>query len=1409
MDNDFQARLLIDRLCDQFEKRWLQNSQFTIEEFIDSEAEYSPNSLQELILLEIDLRHTHAQRLCQTGYHERFPNESRAIHLGFERIQSLQQTHVASFSDHDNAELIANNISNIQNKIKDFQITRCIGKGGFGVVYRAVDVKTGINYALKFPLYKSLNTVEELRQLQQEAEAARHLDHPAIVKSYGVRSVEGTHFVVQQFVDGSSIRIHPPETPKETVSMLAKIADGLAYAHQQGLVHRDLKPENILLDSKHQPMIADFGLAIHESAQRRLKGQRSGSPPYMSPEQVMGLAHQMDGRSDIWSLGVVLYELLAGRRPFFGSTPEEVFEEIKTRDEKPLCMVRPELDQELQRICQKCLNKTIRKRYNSAAELRDDLNSWLEFADQWEKHLDPPLILRGLRPFDSRDSESFLQLLPGQRDRHGIPDSIQFWKQKLELARTTESFAVGALVGPSGSGKSSFIKAGLLPRIDPNIVTTVYVESTTENTVSRIEQSLRNLNNDIPDDVSLPGLLDGLKNGIWQLETPKLLIVIDQFEQWMSAQHTTTDSLLTDALRHCDGVNLFCIVSFRDDFWLDASRYFEQIGVTWNEEANVQKIDLFDTEHSRKVLHKIGFALGRLPSQQDELTTKQNRFLDSVTTGLAVNGRVICVHLTLFSEMFKNRKWTANELNRIGGFAGVGEKYLEETFGEGTDNSLTRPINAAVKKLLELMLPDSDAELRAPMKSIVELRDNLRELNDSQFESLLNTMDSKLRLMTRTSPEGEDGDSQEDAADEYHYCQLTHDYLVPSIRNWLNSKKRETWKGRAKLRLEELAPLWHKTKEDRFLPSPIDFTSMIFGLKKSQLNDVENSFLKRSSLFYASRFTALAGILLIVFIVIWQIQAATLKKRSEVVSNLKQYISEPTERASELLTELERSKDLVEQLIRNDPFFDESNPRISAALLAFGFSNEQRTKTLVQGIYRCRDVDECRFLMKQLVKSKPLALQVIEKTRLDRLTPDEKARLAIAELWLERPSKTSELFKNRSNPTAGTITSHLIRKLLPRTKLIDFLQRESIDGDLEFGLLVAATNYDFHDWSADEQNWWSQYLRDSYLTNPDAGIHAIVKLLLLSWKIPFEQFSPREAPKPGFQWWDIEIAPGICQTFVKIKAGSYKRGQGKAKLYPRVEKYFSADTIAVVQNDFWIADSEASFTLARHWIENESPDADDIINDSSGKQWKLEEKLRKMPSVMGLFQAENESLPVFGFTYAEANSLISWLNHSNQVISKSGFTFSLPSEAESQLAHRSWANTKYFFGDDSVKQYLQRYSVFVKQTKTNDYTQLVRQPFTKIPSRNGLFDMAGNLCEYVRTTKRELKIDPNKKRCFVSGGSLFDDKSCVIGYLDATSPRLSFMPGVGFRLALLPVKKLINQGDSSPLGESNERVTNN
>ena len=206
-----------------------------------------------------------------------------------------------------------------------------------------------------------------------------------------------------------------------------------------------------------------------------------GTPATMAPEQVRGESHRLDGRTDIWAVGVMLYELLVGRRPFTAVGSEGVYAEILTHDPRPPRQINQQVPRELERICLKCLSKRRTDRYNTTDDLREDLLAWLggrsstqspqattiTTAAAPDHHRDPgrrsKSSPKGLRSFDAEDLDFFLELLPGPRDRVGLPDSIRFWKCRIEETDPDKAFSVGLIYGPSGCGKSSIAKAAPCP----------------------------------------------------------------------------------------------------------------------------------------------------------------------------------------------------------------------------------------------------------------------------------------------------------------------------------------------------------------------------------------------------------------------------------------------------------------------------------------------------------------------------------------------------------------------------------------------------------------------------------------------------------------------------------------------------------------------------------------------------------------------------------------------------------------------------------------------------------------------------------------------------------------------------------------------------------------------------------
>ena len=296
-------------------------------------------------------------------------------------------------------------------QIGRYRVEGLLGEGAFGKVYRCYDDVLKRSVALKVPLSQLLDS----RELYlAEAQVLARLEHPAIVPVYDAgQNEDGLCYVVSKFIEGSDLRKKtqdPPLSHRESAELVATIAEALHHAHLHGVVHRDVKPANILIDAGGRPYLADFGMALKEE-DFGTHGAGAGTPFYMSPEQARREGHLVDGRSDIFSLGVVFYELLTVRRPFTGSTTEEILQRIRTLEPCPPGQLDDTLPKELERICLKALSKRATERYATALDMAQDLRPfWRGRRKQRDSRpltavawpAPPPRLLRTPRPWPAQ-----------------------------------------------------------------------------------------------------------------------------------------------------------------------------------------------------------------------------------------------------------------------------------------------------------------------------------------------------------------------------------------------------------------------------------------------------------------------------------------------------------------------------------------------------------------------------------------------------------------------------------------------------------------------------------------------------------------------------------------------------------------------------------------------------------------------------------------------------------------------------------------------------------------------------------------------------------------------------------------------------------------------------------------------
>ena len=259
--------------------------------------------------------------------------------------------------------------------ISHYRIIEKLGEGGMGVVYKAEDLSLERPVALKFLSLRAMGTEEDQERFVHEAKAAASLNHPNICTIYEIADADGKTFIATEYVEGENLRVRMKSAPfslDEALAISADISRGLAAAHERGIVHRDIKPANIVVTPNRMVKIMDFGLArVAGGAQLTQPGTTLGTVAYMSPEQARG--HEVDGRTDIWSLGVVLYEMLTKKRPFAGDRDMAVIYSILNEDPRPPIELRPDIPETLNAIVRKALAKDRNARYANALELAGDV----------------------------------------------------------------------------------------------------------------------------------------------------------------------------------------------------------------------------------------------------------------------------------------------------------------------------------------------------------------------------------------------------------------------------------------------------------------------------------------------------------------------------------------------------------------------------------------------------------------------------------------------------------------------------------------------------------------------------------------------------------------------------------------------------------------------------------------------------------------------------------------------------------------------------------------------------------------------------------------------------------------------------------------------------------------------------
>ena len=387
----------IDFLCDQFESAWRAGNRPRLEDCLPQIEEADRLALVRALLnLELHYRDRLGEQASAEEYRQRLPEFAALIDSIFSRFEtpspqaSSAHTPGAMPTLRSETQTPVSTVASSAPVIRGYEILGELGRGGMGVVYQARQIKANRIVALKMILTRAHAGVEQRLRFQIEAEAVARLQHPNIVQLHEVGEHDGLPFFSQEYCAGGSLaeRLKAGPLSAQAAAMLVEtLAQAVHYAHLRGVVHRDLKPANVLLTGEPGAdatelaalvKIADFSLAKRTDADDGLSrtGAVMGTPSYMAPEQAAGQVHDTGPATDVWALGAILYELLTGRPPFLGATPQQTMQQAMSDEPATPSRHNTQVPRDLETIALKCLRKEPKSRYSSAEALAEDLRRW-------------------------------------------------------------------------------------------------------------------------------------------------------------------------------------------------------------------------------------------------------------------------------------------------------------------------------------------------------------------------------------------------------------------------------------------------------------------------------------------------------------------------------------------------------------------------------------------------------------------------------------------------------------------------------------------------------------------------------------------------------------------------------------------------------------------------------------------------------------------------------------------------------------------------------------------------------------------------------------------------------------------------------------------------------------------------
>ncbi len=384
-----------EKTLDAFEAAWKRSPSPKLEDFLPPNDKDCVSLLVELARVDLECRRKAGLPATAEDYFQRFPQLTAAGLTPSDLLDHAQDGAVASGNQSTAPALVTASWTTRSTPApaepltagmpplsldSNYEIQGELGRGGMGVVFKAWDRNLRRTVAIKMLLAAHKFSAEHQARFIKEAQIVAQFHHPNIVQIYEIGGHGGWPYFVMEFVDGPKLSrkiTENPLEPRDAARLVSTVAKAVQIAHEKSVVHRDLKTANILLSNEGVPKVTDFGLAHHPDSDLTTTGAVMGTPSYMAPEQAQGHTNAIDARTDIYALGVILYELTTGRVPFRAPTITATLQLVVASDPIPLRRLQPGIPRDLETICLKCLEKEPARRYPTAQALAEDLERFL------------------------------------------------------------------------------------------------------------------------------------------------------------------------------------------------------------------------------------------------------------------------------------------------------------------------------------------------------------------------------------------------------------------------------------------------------------------------------------------------------------------------------------------------------------------------------------------------------------------------------------------------------------------------------------------------------------------------------------------------------------------------------------------------------------------------------------------------------------------------------------------------------------------------------------------------------------------------------------------------------------------------------------------------------------------------